>query len=176
MSLSRRLMLLALPALAVTACARSPEATEPPSGAITMDEVFVGEIRGRGLFVVDLTGAERRFSARLHGRMEGGRLIVAEDFVYDDGQEGRLTWVFERAGPNRWTGQREDTVGLAEVVEEGDTIRMDYTADFETGDGVTRLAFSDVIYRAPDGKVINQAIVRRWGLPVGRVRFEMTRE
>ena len=128
------------------------------------------------MFEVDLTGSQRRFSAQLHGRLDGDRLIVAEDFVYDDGQEGRLTWVFERAGPGRWTGRREDTVGVAEVVEQGDTIRMDYTADFETPDGVTRLAFSDVIYRAPDGKVINEAIVRRWGLPVGRVRFEMTRE
>lgn len=175
MPVSRRLILLAAPALALLACARTPTAPET-AGPLTLADVFVGEIRGRGLFRVDLTGDERRFDARLHGRLDGDRLTVAEDFTYDDGQTGRLTWVFDRAGPGRWTGRREDTVGEAVVIEEGETIRMDYTADFESLEGVTRLAFSDVIYRAPDGKVINEAIVRRWGLPVGRVRFEMTRE
>jgi len=170
--LTRRLFLLAAP---LAACARRPEATET-AGPLTLTEVFLGEVRGRGVFRVDLTGTERRFSARLHGWMQDDRLIVAEDFTYDDGQTGRLTWVFDPAGPGRWTGRREDTVGLAQVVEEGETIRLDYTADFESLDGVTRLAFSDVIYRAPGGLVINEAIVRRWGLPVGRVRFEMTRE
>ncbi|MFN4100606.1 MAG: DUF3833 family protein [Pararhodobacter sp.] len=174
MNPTRRLILLGAPALALTACARTPTAPAT-AGPLTLEEAFVGRLRGRGVFRVDLTGAERRFEARLQGRLEGDRLTVVEDFVYDDGQENRLTWVFDRAGPGRWTGVREDTVGIAEVVEEGETIRLDYVADFESTEGVTRLAFSDVLYRAPDGKVINDAIVRRWGLPVGRVRFEMTR-
>lgn len=171
--LTRRLFLIAAPLLAA-GCATRPDAPET-AGPLTLRDVFLGEVRGRGLFRVDLTGAERRFTARLHGRMQGEQLIVAEDFTYDDGQTGRLTWVFEPLGRGRWSGRREDTVGLAEVVEEGETIRLDYTADFESLEGVTRLAFSDVIYRAPGGLVINEAIVRRWGIPVGRVRFEMTR-
>ncbi|MCW1934296.1 DUF3833 domain-containing protein [Pararhodobacter zhoushanensis] len=178
MTLTRRTVILGATALGtatLAGCARTPDAPDVPGGPITLTDVFVGEVRGRGVFHVDLTGSERRFSAQLHGRLEGDRLTVAEDFTYDDGQTGRLTWVFDRAGPGRWTGRRDDTVGVAEVVEEGDTIRLTYTADFESLEGVTRLAFSDVIYRAPDGRVINEAIVRRWGLPVGRVRFEMTR-
>lgn len=174
MPLSRRLFLLGAP-LALTACARTPASPPPPLQPITLEEAFVGRARGAGLFRVGLTGQERRFTALLNGRLEGDRLTVVEDFVYDDGDENRLTWVFDRAGPGRWTGRREDTVGLAEVVETGTEIRLTYTADFQSPEGVTRLGFADVIYFAPDGRLINDAVVTRWGLPVATVRFEMVR-
>lgn len=132
-----------------------------------------GKSIGAGVFRVDLTGAERRFKARLDGRVDGDRLTVVEDFFYDDGEQSRLTWVFDRAGPGKWTGRREDTVGVANVVETENEIRLSYFADFRSGDELTRLGFEDVIYFDPDGRVINDAIVTRFGIPVGRVRFEM---
>ncbi|MFN7225615.1 MAG: DUF3833 family protein, partial [Paracoccaceae bacterium] len=166
MTIARRSLILGAPALILAACASVPQPSEPPIGAITLDEVFVGRLRGRGLFRVDLTGDERRFSARLHGTLRGDRLTVVEDFTYDDGQADRLTWVFDRAGPGRWTGRREDTVGTAQVVEADGVIRLDYTADFRSTDAVTRLVFSDVLYRGANGRILNDAIVRRWGVPV----------
>lgn len=171
MSLSRRSVILGAAALA--GCARIPDAPSGPLAPITLDEAFVGQSEGAGVFRVNLTGTERRFRARLDGQLEGDRLTVVEDFFYDDGEENRLTWVFDRAGPGRWTGRRDDTVGTAEVIETGNEVRLSYVADFESGDDVTRLGFEDVIYFGPDGRVINEAIVTRWGLPVGRVRFEL---
>ena len=173
MSLPRRSFLLGTAALA--GCARVPASPSGPLEPITLEAAFAGRAVGAGLFRVPLTGLERRFTARLDGRLDGDRLTVVEDFVYDDGEEVRLTWVFDRAGPGRWTGQREDTVGPAEIIEAGTEIRLSYTVDFRTGEDVTRLGFEDVIYFGPDGRIINEAIVTRWGLPIGTVRFEMLR-
>lgn len=173
MPLPRRAVLLGVAALA--GCARVPAAPPGPLQPVTLDSAFAGRAVGAGVFRVDLTGAERRFTARLDGRLDGDRLTVVEDFLYDDGEENRLTWVFDRAGPGRWTGRREDTVGTADVVETGTEVRLSYRADFRSGETVTRLGFEDVIYLGPDGRVVNDAIVTRWGLPVGRVRFEMVR-
>ena len=173
MSLPRRSFLLG--GLALAGCTRIPASPPGPLEPITLDQAFVGRFAGAGLFRVDLTGAERRFAARLDGRLQGDRLTVVEDFFYEDGEENRLTWVFDRAGPGKWTGRREDTVGDAQVIEAGTEIRLSYTAAFRSGSDITRLGFKDVIYFAPDGRLINDAIVTRWGLPVGRVRFEMTR-
>lgn len=173
MILSRRALILGAAALA--GCSRLPalpvDAVEP----ITLADAFAGRSVGAGVFRVSLTGSERRFTARLNGHLRGDRLSVVEDFVYDDGDENRLTWVFDRAGPGRWTGRREDTVGEAEVIETGTEIRLTYTADFASPEGVTRLDFADVIYRRADGRIINDAVVSRWGLPVATVRFEMMR-
>lgn len=173
MSLTRRTLILG--SAAPAGCARIPASPTGPRDPITLDAAFAGRAVGAGVFTVPLTGSERRFRARLDGRMQGDRLTVVEDFFYDDGEENRLTWVFDRAGPARWTGRREDTVGTAEVIEAGNEVRLSYLADFRSGEAVTRLGFEDVIYFGPDGRIINDAIVTRWGLPVARVRFEMIR-
>lgn len=172
--IARRALILG-GAAALAGCARLPASPVGPVAPITLETAFAGRAVGAGVFRVDLTGSERRFRARLDGRLSGDRLTVVEDFIYDDGEENRLTWVFDRTGPGRWTGRREDTVGEAQVVETGSEVRLSYLADFRAGDEVTRLGFEDVIYFGPDGRVINDAIVTRWGLPVARVRFEMIR-
>lgn len=173
MLLTRRALLLS--GLALGGCATVPRSPEGPTRPITLDTAFRGRLAGNGVFRVSLTGSERRFRADLDARLQGDRLTVVEDFFYDDGEENRLTWVFDRTGDRRWTGRRDDTVGHAEVRELGHEIRLAYTADFESGGAVTRLGFEDVIYFGPEGQVINDAIVTRWGLPVGTVRFEMVR-
>lgn len=171
--MDRRLFLLS--ALAIGACASVPPSPTLSTQPVTLDQAFTGRKRGAGLFRVWLTGDERRFTARLDGRLSqgGNRLTVVEDFLYDDGQKDRLTWVFDRAGPGRWTGRRDDTVGTAEVIEENGEVRLRYTADFKSPSGVTRLGFEDVIYLRQDGVIVNDAIVSRAGFPVGVVRFEI---
>lgn len=171
--MDRRFFLLS--ALALGACASAPPSPPGPLRPLTLDRAFVGRKRGAGVFRVWLTGDERRFTARLDGRLSQGgtRLTVVEDFTYDDGQQDRLTWVFDRAGPGRWTGRRDDTVGMAEVVEQNGEIRLRYTADFKSNASVTRLGFEDVIYLRDDGVIVNDAIVSRAGFPVGSVRFEI---
>ncbi|WP_103333787.1 DUF3833 family protein [Pseudotabrizicola formosa] len=169
----RRLFLLG--ALALGGCASAPASPTVPTRPVTLDAAFVGRKRGKGLFRVWLTGDERRFDARLDGRLSRGgqRMTVVEDFVYDDGQTDRLTWVFDRNGPGRWTGRREDTVGQATVIEENGEVRLTYTADFKSNEGVTRLGFADVIYLREDGVIVNDAVVSRAGIPVGSIRFEI---
>jgi hypothetical protein len=146
---------------------------------LTLVDAFAGRSTGTGLFKVGLTGDQRSFTAKLNGTVAGKagarRLTVVEDFIYDDGDENTLTWVFDEVGAGRWTGRREDTVGQAEVVEDNGVIRLTYTADFVSPGAVTRLGFADVIYDAGGGKIINDAIVTRWGLPVATVQFVIQR-
>ncbi|MCC6007147.1 MAG: DUF3833 family protein [Rhodobacteraceae bacterium] len=173
--LSRRGLLLGGLGLAVTGCATIPPSPLEPRQPLTLVDAFGGRTSGRGVFVSPLTGTERRFTAELDGRLRGDTLTVVEDFVYDDGWEERLTWVFTRAGDGRWTGRRDDTIGEALVEELGDEIRLSYEVDFRSPAGTTRLGFADVIWRRPDGVIINDAIVTRLGIPVGQVRFELRR-
>lgn len=175
----RRTLILGLASLPLAACAAAPRPPATPGPAITLVSAFQGRTTGRGHFRVWLTGDERRFTARLDGTVtgrEGARtLTVVEDFLYDDGEENRLTWVFTETGPGTWTGKREDTVGAATVIEANGQITLAYTADFQSPSGVTRLGFRDIIYGAPDGTVINDAVVSRLGIPVASVRFVLRR-
>lgn len=177
--MQRRTLLLGLAALPLSACASTPAPPRTAGPPIDLVSAFRGRTTGRGHFRVWLTGDERRFTARLNGTVtgrEGARtLTVVEDFLYDDGQEDRLTWVFREQGPGRWTGKREDTVGEATVVEEDGQIRLSYTADFRSPSGVNRLGFQDILYATPDGTIVNDAVVSRAGIPVASVRFVIRR-
>jgi hypothetical protein len=178
MPFTRRFILLGASALALFGCASAPIAPTEPTRPVTLVSAFQGRRTGTGQFRVWVTGDERRFSAELNGRVtgvEGMRtLTVTEDFVYDDGQKDRLTWVFRETGPGRWSGKREDTVGEATVIEENGQIRLTYTADFKSLTDTTRLGFSDLIYAQPDGTLVNDGIVSRAGIPVAAVRFVIT--
>lgn len=175
----RALLVGGVALLGVIGCASVPAVPKRPAAPLTLVDAFAGRATGQGHFKVWLTGDQRRFTARLNGSVTGPvgarRLTVVEDFVYDDGDTNRLTWVFDETAPGRWAGRREDTVGTAQVVEEGGVIRLTYTADFVSPSGRTRLGFSDVIYKADDGRIVNDAIVTRWGIPVAGVQFVITR-
>lgn len=175
MQVTRRLFLAGASTLGLAACSSTPAAPTGATVPVTLVSAFQGKRTGKGLFRIWLTGAERRFTARLEGRVTGApglrTLTVVEDFDYDDGQQGRLTWVFRETGPGRWTGKREDTVGQATVIEEDGRIRLTYTADFQSLTDTTRLGFSDIVYQRPDGTLVNDGIVTRRGVPVAAVRF-----
>lgn len=177
--MQRRTLLLGLAALPLAACATTPAAPPTAGPPITLVSAFTGRTTGRGHFRVWLTGDERRFTARLNGTVKGAEgartLTVVEDFLYDDGQKDRLTWVFRETGPGRWTGKREDTVGEARVIEENGVIRLSYTADFRSPSGVNRLGFQDILYGLPDGSIVNDAVVTRAGIAVASVRFVIRR-
>ncbi len=175
MHVTRRLFLAGAVTLGLAACSSTPVSPVGPTEPVTLVSAFEGKRTGKGLFRIWLTGSERRFTARLNGRVTGPpgqrTLTVVEDFAFDDGQQDRLTWVFRETGPGRWSGKREDTVGKATVIEKDGTIRLTYTADFKSLDAVTRLGFSDLIYQQPDGTLVNDGIVTRKGVPVAAVRF-----
>jgi len=175
MPLSRRVLIAGFAALTLSACATQPAA--PPSGAapLTLVEAFKGRTRGEGVFKVPAAGIERRFTADLVGTVQGGRLTVRETFHFDDGEVQTLTWRFTRSGPGEWQGQRDDTVGVAQVRELGNEIRLSYVADVRSRDSVNRLGFADVIYRGANGRIINEAVVKKYDLPIGTVRFELQR-
>ena len=177
--MQRRTLLLGLAALPLAACATTPAPPAAKGKPITLVSAFRGRTTGRGHFRVWLTGDERRFTARLNGTVSGAEgartLTVVEDFLYDDGQQDRLTWVFRETGPGRWTGKREDTVGEATVIEESGRIRLSYTADFKSPSGVNRLGFQDILYALPDGSIVNDAVVSKAGIAVASVRFVIRR-
>ncbi len=173
--LDRRHFALSSLALLSAGCATRPGSPAGNLRSITLVDAFRGRTVGRGLFRVPIAGVERRFRANLVGTLRGDRLTIVEDFFFDDGETDRLTWRFQRTGNASWTGRREDTVGEATVTETGREVRLDYVADVRSRGQVTRLGFSDVIYRRADGVVVNEAVVTKAGLPIGYVLFELRR-
>jgi len=156
-------------ALALSACAAAPKAPEAPAAPFRLTDLS-GETVGRGAFD-PIFGSERAFTAYLNGyTAENGVFVLEEEFVYEDGETDRKTWRFTPVSAGIWSGVREDVVGTAQAYRDGAAFRLDYRV--ELGGRVVR--FRDVLYSADGETVVNRAQVSWRGLPVGRVRLEIT--
>jgi hypothetical protein len=104
-------------------------------------------------------------------------MTLVEDFVFDDGERDRKTWVLERVGPGRYVGTREDVIGQAQGFQDGNAFRLEYNIRLPSENGRGRVVrFRDVIVNTPDGRVLNRATVGWYGLRVARVELTMERE
>ncbi len=156
---------------ALAATAAFPNLAQAVQGLV-LHVWFRGRTHAVGRFRNNLTGEERKLAVDLVGRWDGRRLALFEDFFYADGERDQKTWFFERTGPGRYIGTREDVIAPADVTTpQPDTVRFAYTADLKLPSGTRRLSFDDTLTLRPDGTVFNRATVA-WGfLPVGDVEL-----
>ena len=164
--------------LAIAGCAGRPSVPRD-SGTLSpflLERDLAGKTVGTGSFSA-ITGQKRGFTAYLEGSWDGETFTLAEDFVFDDGETDKKTWVLKKTGDGRYEGAREDTVGTAIGFQDGDVFRLEYFMQLggENGGG-RKVKFRDIMFKRADGIVINHATVGYWGLNVAKVELEVKRE
>lgn len=174
---SMTVAMLAAALLFLAACAtRPPLPQEAGADAFVLEEDLVGRTVARGEFRA-INGTRRGFVATLNGTWDGRTMTLIEDFVYDDGERDRKTWVLQRVSPGRYVGTREDVVGQAIGFQDGAAFRLEYNVRLPSANGRGRVVrFRDVIVNTPDGGILNRATVGLFGLRVARVELTMERD
>lgn len=145
---------------------------------LVLEDWFRGRTTGTGSLAIPIAGIRRDFTLTTRGTWNAATrtFTLVEDFVFADGERDRKTWRFRRTAPGRYVGTREDSVGPAEVFEDGNAVRMRYRLAVRGRDGATTtLGFDDILYLRPDGVLVNEASVTWLGLPVGSTRVEFRR-
>lgn len=71
----------------------------------------------------------------------------------------------------RYVGTREDVIGTADGYLDGDAFRLEYKVRLQNNDGGEGMTvnFKDVLVRRPDGVIVNEANIGKWGFKVGEV-------
>jgi len=168
----------ALAAFALSACATRPGLPREtaPAAAFVIEEDLLGASVARGEFR-SITGSRRPFTAYLNGSWDGRRFTLVEDFVFDDGERDRKTWVLEQVTPARYVGAREDVVGQAQGFQDGQAFRLEYNVRLPSENGRGRVVrFRDVLVETPDGAILNRANVGYFGLRVATVTLTIRPE
>lgn len=140
----------------------------------SLESYFVGKTRAVGSFSA-ITGLKRKFTVDLTGRWKDQTLTLVEDFVYEDGERERKTWRFTKISDGHYRGTREDVVGETLVKISGDTARFTYLIDLPSKGGTNRVRFHDKMTLESDGRLINTALVTKFGFPVALTRVEFER-
>lgn len=144
------------------------------AGQFSLERYFAGKTSAIGSFNA-INGIKRDFTVDLHGTWNGYTLILVEDFVYSDGERDRKTWRFRKIAPNQYRGTREDVVGDTLVTITGNTARFTYLVDLDAARKRNRVRFHDTMTLQDDGRLINNATITKFGIPVARTRVEFSR-
>lgn len=149
----------------------------PAPRKLVLEEFFRGPLVAEGEFINSRDGTRRGVKVRMHGSWDGSVLTLVEDFAYTDGEKDRKTWRFTKTGEGRYLGTREDVVGQALVTQDGNDVRLTYTATVKTKSGGSYpIGFVDRLTLTGPGEVLNTAALSYLFFDVGQVRLTIRRQ
>jgi hypothetical protein len=152
------------------AAAGSPDAAAP-TGRLVLEDFFRGRFTAQGTFVNTRDGTQRGLKVAMNGTWDGRTVTLVEDFVYSDGERDRKTWRFTKVADGRYRATREDVIGEGVAVQDGDAVRLSYTARVKASGSSYDLSFRDTLMKIGSRTVLNTADVRFLFFPVGRVEL-----
>lgn len=159
----RPLSLLApLAALALAACASSPD--PQPTPAFDPFAFFSGRTRGAGE-IRPIVGRVRPVTVESRGRVRPDGVLVVQQRVEEEGRPARTRrWELRRQGLRTYAGTLSDAAGPVTARGQGDQLRI----RFPMPGG---LDADQLLILRPDGRTVdNRMTVSKLGVPVARLR------
>jgi hypothetical protein len=147
---------------------------------LTLEEFFAGQTVAYGIFEDRFGKLRRQFRVNITGTVEDGKLILDEDFLYDDGERANRIWTITNLGKDdegriQYRGEADDIVGVASGAVSGNALNWSYIIDLETSGSTLRVRFNDWIYQQDEHVAINRAYVKKFGLEIGSVTLVFLR-
>lgn len=166
---------------AVSACARKDVSALADRGPeLVLEEFFVGDSVAYGIFEDRFGNLQRQFRVNLKGTLDGNKLTLAEEFLYDDGERAARTWVIENLGQSKngeinYSGSASDVTGTASGRIAGNGLNWRYDVVLEMSGREIEVHFDDWIYRQDDDVAINRAYISKYGIEIGSVSIVFLR-
>lgn len=156
--------------MALFGCAQpAVEAYKDTTPRFDIQEYFAGEHVGWGM-LRDWSGkVTRRFTFTMKGTVDGDKLRLDEAFEFDDGEKQTRVWNITMKDENHFTGTASDGVGTATGKQFGSVVNMQYDLNVKTDSGEMVVGFDDWLFLQPDGVVLNETYLKKFGLTVGRL-------
>ena len=134
-----------------------------------IETYFAGPTQGSGIVRDRFGNLRRQFTVTMTGRWEGDVFVLEEDFVYDDGEQDRRIWRVRKEGENGYRATAADVVGEAVGTVAGNALNWRYTIALPISGRVWHIDFDDWMFLQPDGVLINQAHMSKFGIRIGEV-------
>ncbi|WP_131196457.1 DUF3833 family protein [Lichenihabitans psoromatis] len=143
---------------------------------LRLDTFFKGSLDGTGSVDNNRESTHREFKATMKANWDGPRGTLIEDLLYTDGEKKHIVWTFEKTADGRLVGHRDDLIGEAAISQEGDTIRMKYTAKTRLPTGkIWTLSFDDRLEQISPTTVTMTGDVSYLFIGVGTTRMTIVK-
>ena len=167
--------------LGIAACARKDVGTlASHQPGLVLEEFFTGQSVAYGIFEDRFGNLRRQFRVNLSGKLDGNRLVLDEEFLYDDGERASRTWTIDRLGPAsdgtvHYTGRAADVKAAAQGLQVGNALNWRYDITLEMSGISLDVHFDDWIYKQDEDIAINRAFVNKFGVEIGSVTIVFIR-
>lgn len=172
-----RLLVAALMAVALlSGCAgMKPSDFEQAAPTLTVEEYFLGETKAWGLFEDRFGNVRRQFTVELNGTIDGGDLILDEQFLFDDGERLARVWTISRTGPHTYDGRAGDVIGTARGEAYGNALNWQYDMMLTISGREWKVHFDDWMFLQPSGVLLNRARISKFGIELGTVTIAFSK-
>ena len=154
-------------ALALAGCSVPPEA---PSPQPLFDPVafFTGRTHGEGI-IDPLVGAKSRLRVDSVGHADRGGILLVQR-IEEGTKPARIRrWRLKPVAPGRYGGWLTDAEGAISAERDGNTLAIRYRTP-------AGLDVEQMLTLRPDRRTVgNRMTIRKWGLPVARVKERITK-
>ena len=147
---------------------------------LALEQFFEGESVAYGIFEDRFGNLRRQFRVNLQGTVTGNRLVLDEQFLYEDGEKAQRVWTIDKLdtgddGTVRYEGQASDVEGRANGRVSGNGLNWRYDVVLKMDGRELEVHFDDWIYRQSDDVAINRAYVSKFGVEIGSVTIVFLR-
>ena len=167
--------------LGFAACARQDVGTlASHQPRFVLEDFFVGRSVAYGIFEDRFGNLRRQFRVNLSGTLDDNRLVLDEEFLYDDGERASRRWTIDRLesasdGTVRYSGRAADANAAAQGMQIGNALNWQYDITLELSGMSLDVHFDDWIYKQDEDIAINRAFVTKFGVEIGSVTIVFIR-
>ncbi len=131
---------------------------------------FTGHTDSWGVFENRSGDPSRRFTTSCVGHLEGGTLVLDQEFIYEDGQHQQRHWRIRRTDSHHLEATANDVVGTGTGEVYGNAFHWEYTVALKPGNPLYNVHLKQWMYLQPDGRtMLNRATVTKLGVEVAQV-------
>ncbi|SDX30523.1 DUF3833 domain-containing protein [Roseicitreum antarcticum] len=149
---------------------RSQAAADYTDGPpIDIRTALSGPILCEGVIYGPTGKVSSRFVADMHGRWDGNKGVLSEDFRYDSGSQQSREWRLTLGNDGAIRAEADDLVAPGTGQQTGSALRLDYTIRLPESAGGHALDVTDWMYMVENGTVVNRSQFRKYGIKVAEL-------
>ena len=162
----------------LTGCANNMKPTDfkDQKPRLIIEEYLSGNVEAWGVLQNRSGKVTRQFKAQLNGKWDGSKLILDEQFNWNDGENQNRQWTINKIDNHNYEGTASDVVGVAKGYSYGPAFKFEYVLLVPIKGKNIKITFDDWIFLQDEKVAINRATMSKFGFNVAELTVMFTKK
>ncbi len=162
----------------LTGCANNMKPTDfkDQKPRLIIEEYLSGNVEAWGVLQNRSGKVTRQFKAQLNGKWDGSKLILNEQFNWNDGENQNRQWTINKIDNHNYEGTASDVVGVAKGYSYGPAFKFEYVLLVPIKGKNIKITFDDWIFLQDEKVAINRATMSKFGFKVAELTVMFTKK